>query len=288
VIVDPFTVPEFDKLPRPGPTPAQHKADMTRWISMHPGVPYPSVKAIADTKLLHPLHQVAGEAAAAAGPVDSDKDTLASLENDKKFLAAFTKAWPTLSPATRQAALSAWMSREPWAFDLVQRIERQELPASAVDTTQRGRLLKHESKRISQLAAKVFASTSSARTKVIENYRPALALKGDPNEDPPHKWEYEAVLPIRGTAKLDDGTTLTRVQGGMHILALTVRGLVDLPNVYVYLFGKFLPSKKQQLMRPYLLHQVLDGRGQGARTRAHRAGRNAARRTSAALAQGTG
>src|SRR5262245_66285039 len=27
---------------------------------------------------------------------------------------------------------------------------------------------------------------------------PMFALKGDPNEDPPHKWEYEAVLPIRG------------------------------------------------------------------------------------------
>jgi len=92
VIVDPFTVPEFDKLPRPGPTPAQHKADMTRWISMHPGVPYPSVKAIADTKLLHPLHQAAGDAAAAAGPVETDAETLASLENDKKFLAAFTAA----------------------------------------------------------------------------------------------------------------------------------------------------------------------------------------------------
>jgi amidase len=92
VIIDPFTVPEFDKLPRPGPTPAQHKADMTRWLSMHPGIPYPSVKAIADTKLLHPLHQVPTEAAAAAGPADKDPETLASLENDKKFLAAFTKA----------------------------------------------------------------------------------------------------------------------------------------------------------------------------------------------------
>ncbi len=94
--------------------------------------------------------------------------------------AAFARAWDTMSPATRQVALAAWMSREPWAFDLVQRIERQQLPASSVDTTQRSRLLKHDSKRISQLAAKVFASTSSARGKVIENYRPALSLKGDP------------------------------------------------------------------------------------------------------------
>ncbi len=45
----------------------------------------------------------------------------------------------------------------------------------------------------------------------------------------------------------------------MHLFTLTPRGLPDLKNVYVYLFGKFMPSKKQQLMRPYLLHRVVDG-----------------------------
>lgn len=97
------------------------------------------------------------------------------------------------------------------------------------------------------------------RHKLATADEPLFALKGDPNDDPPHKWEYEAVLPIRGAAKLEEGTTLTRIQGGMHIVTLTSRGLTDLQNVYVYLFGKFLPSKKQQLMRPYLLHQVLEG-----------------------------
>ncbi|MFA6546354.1 MAG: PVC-type heme-binding CxxCH protein [Limisphaerales bacterium] len=93
--------------------------------------------------------------------------------------AAFTRAWPTLSPATRQVALTAWMSREPWAFDLVQRLKRKELPVSAVDTTQRARLIKHNSKRISQLAGNVFSSATSERSKIIESYRPALILKGD-------------------------------------------------------------------------------------------------------------
>ena len=27
----------------------------------------------------------------------------------------------------------------------------------------------------------------------------------------------------------------------------------------MYLFGKFLPSRKQQLMRPYVLHRVIQG-----------------------------
>lgn len=94
--------------------------------------------------------------------------------------AALSQAWSTFSPAARQVALGVWMSREPWALDLVQRIERQELPASAVDATQHARLIKHDSKRVSQLAGKVFASTSSARGRVVESYRPALSLKGDP------------------------------------------------------------------------------------------------------------
>ena len=87
-----------------------------------------------------------------------------------------------------------------------------------------------------------------------------FALKGDPTQDPPHKWEYEAVLPIQGATKADpeSDVAISRIQGGMHIFALTARGLPDLANLYVYLFGKFMPSKKQELLRPYLLHRVLE------------------------------
>jgi len=94
---------------------------------------------------------------------------------------ALAQAWPTFGPAARQEAIAAWMSREPWTFDLVQRIERRELPVSAVESLYRARLLKHVSKRISQLAGTVFsAGAATARGKVVDSYRPALALKGDP------------------------------------------------------------------------------------------------------------
>jgi DNA gyrase inhibitor GyrI len=102
-------------------------------------------------------------------------------------------------------------------------------------------------------------TADAERHKLAVADEPLFALKGDPNEDPPHKWEYEAVLPIRGSAKVEEPVTLARVQGGMHIVSLTPKGLGDLKNLYVYLFGKFLPSKKQQLMRPYILHQILEG-----------------------------
>lgn len=104
---------------------------------------------------------------------------------------------------------------------------------------------------------------AAARQKLTVVDDPLFALKGDPNEDPPHKWEYEAVLPIRGAGKSEDRVAVARIQGGMHIVSLTPKGLPDLKNLYVFLFGKFLPAKKQQLMRPYLLHQVLDGLNEG-------------------------
>jgi DNA gyrase inhibitor GyrI len=103
------------------------------------------------------------------------------------------------------------------------------------------------------------AVAAEQKLQVVED--PLFALKGDPTEDPPHKWEYEAILPIRGAAKPAEGVTVARVEGGMHIFTITPRGLPDLRNVYVYLFGKFMPGKKQQLMRPYLLHRVVEGLG---------------------------
>jgi DNA gyrase inhibitor GyrI len=99
----------------------------------------------------------------------------------------------------------------------------------------------------------------AGRQKLTAMEEPLFALKGDPNEDPPHKWEFEAVLPVRGNAKSETDIVVARVQGGMHIATLTARGLPDLQNVYVFLFGKFLPSRKQQLMRPYILHRVIQG-----------------------------
>ena len=101
------------------------------------------------------------------------------------------------------------------------------------------------------------ATAAEQKLSVVED--PLFALKGDPTEDPPHKWEYEAILPIRGAGKPTEGVTVARVEGGMHIFTITPRGLGDLRNVYVYLFGKFMPAKKQQLMRPYILHRVVEG-----------------------------
>src|SRR4051794_32425209 len=57
--------------------------------------------------------------------------------------------------------------------------------------------------------AKLAQVAEQQKLSVVEE--PMFALKGDPNEDPPHKWEYEAVLVIRGAAKPEGDVTVARI-----------------------------------------------------------------------------
>jgi amidase len=91
-IVDPFTIPELDSIPRPPQTAAQFKADLTAWIAKHPGVPYPSVKEIADSKLLHPLHQQGFDDAVKALPPAEDPATVEGARNEQRYRDLFTAA----------------------------------------------------------------------------------------------------------------------------------------------------------------------------------------------------
>jgi Asp-tRNA(Asn)/Glu-tRNA(Gln) amidotransferase A subunit family amidase len=91
-IVDPFVVPEIESIPRPPQTRARTRDDLTNWIAKHPGVPFPSVKAIADSRLLHPLHQPVFDEMAAAKPANEDPETIDGLKNEQRYRDAFTKA----------------------------------------------------------------------------------------------------------------------------------------------------------------------------------------------------
>jgi len=91
-IVDPFMVPEIESIPEPPQTLARTRDDLTNWITRHPGVPFPSATAIADSKLLHPLHQAFFDGVAAASPVNEDPPTIDGLKNEQRYRDAFTKA----------------------------------------------------------------------------------------------------------------------------------------------------------------------------------------------------
>jgi amidase len=91
-IIDPFTVAEIDTLPRAPQTAARRKDDMIKFIAAHPGIPYASPQAIAESRLAHPLHQSGLEADANAGPVDTDEATIKGLATEEAYRVAFTKA----------------------------------------------------------------------------------------------------------------------------------------------------------------------------------------------------
>jgi amidase len=91
-IIEDFNVPEIDALPRAPQTSARRKADMIKFLAAHPGIPFASPQAIADSKLAHPLHQAGLEADAAAGPVETDTATLNGLEVEEAYRVAFTRA----------------------------------------------------------------------------------------------------------------------------------------------------------------------------------------------------
>jgi putative membrane-bound dehydrogenase-like protein len=88
--------------------------------------------------------------------------------------------WEQRTPLQREPIIDAMMSREEWAIDLLGQIHESKIVSSSLDAQRQARLLKHPSAKVQKAAARVFASTASAsRAKVLEAFKPALALRGD-------------------------------------------------------------------------------------------------------------
>lgn len=95
----------------------------------------------------------------------------------------FAKIWPSLTPENRLVVLDEWLNRESWVIDLLKRLEAGQVKLADIDATRRTRLLHHPSKKIKELAESVFkAAEQSPRAQVVEQYRQALTLKGDPEK----------------------------------------------------------------------------------------------------------
>jgi putative membrane-bound dehydrogenase-like protein len=94
--------------------------------------------------------------------------------------AALAAAWPGMSPAVRAAAVEAWLSRGPWASDLLDRIASGTVPAVALSPAQRDRLLRHPDQAVAARAGQLLAAPGAAtRRDVVDRYRGALAGAGD-------------------------------------------------------------------------------------------------------------
>jgi Asp-tRNA(Asn)/Glu-tRNA(Gln) amidotransferase A subunit family amidase len=91
-IVDPFAVPELDALPRAPQTPARFKADIEAFLAARPSMPYPSLKAIVDSGLLHPLHQELFATSLASRAPEQDPATIEGLKIEQRYREIFTRA----------------------------------------------------------------------------------------------------------------------------------------------------------------------------------------------------
>ena len=109
--------------------------------------------------------------------------------------------------------------------------------------------------------AKLQAAARAQNLRVTGD--PFYVVKADPMVDVPNKREHEACLPVRGEAKEDGDVKPSRLEGGYHVVSITRGGIDDVENVYTWLFGKFLPSRKHEITRPYILHRLVTGLAEG-------------------------
>jgi putative heme-binding domain-containing protein len=110
---------------------------------------------------------------------------LAALSTLARFTDAavggeLTSRWNTLTPRLRAEALTALLARPDRATALLQAIESGAIRPSPLDSTQVKFLSNHRDKSVRQLAVKVLeAKPASTRQQMINEYLPALDLKGD-------------------------------------------------------------------------------------------------------------
>ncbi|MBB5038916.1 PVC-type heme-binding CxxCH protein [Prosthecobacter dejongeii] len=100
---------------------------------------------------------------------------------DARFTEVLQETWPSLLPSGREQALDALMSRNDWTGQLLAWMGEGKLSLREVDAGRRLRLLNHPNAELKQKAGKLFSVVGSpTRTKVVEQFRPALAMKMDP------------------------------------------------------------------------------------------------------------
>jgi putative heme-binding domain-containing protein len=122
-------------------------------------------------KLLTPQNPPALQTAALA--------TLGRIADDR-VVAILAAGWNSHSPAVRLQVLDLCLSRDAWQRQLLSVIEKNEVPAAALDTARRQRLLAHKDAQVRARAAKLFGgATSPDRQKVLDAYQDVASMTGD-------------------------------------------------------------------------------------------------------------
>lgn len=91
--------------------------------------------------------------------------------------------WSSISPPRRKQVLVALASRASWTQQLLECIEQGRIAAGEIDAAARQRFLAHKDGKLLDELKKVFATnTTTDRRKVIDEFRQALELDGNPEK----------------------------------------------------------------------------------------------------------
>jgi putative membrane-bound dehydrogenase-like protein len=129
------------------------------------------------TELLGPQsgHDVQSAALAALGRM-----------RDPQVPKVLTGAWKASTPPLRMQMLDILSARADWLPAVIAAIESKEIQPIDIDAAHRQRLLDHEKAEIRARTAKLFAgSIDKDRQKVIDTYKSALTIRGDPAKGQP-------------------------------------------------------------------------------------------------------
>jgi putative heme-binding domain-containing protein len=99
---------------------------------------------------------------------------------DPKVPELLLRGWKAYSPQVRSDVLDAVQSRKAWTGILLSSLEETCVPPAEVDPPHRALLLAQRDPGLRHRAEAVFAHQGTTRQKVIEAFKPALALKGNP------------------------------------------------------------------------------------------------------------
>jgi len=88
--------------------------------------------------------------------------------------------WKTYSPDLRCSIVDILLSRRAWTLSLLAAIEAARVAPGGISSAQRSMLLAHRDPETRRRAQTAFSHLEQSRQKVIDDYQPALCLKGDP------------------------------------------------------------------------------------------------------------
>lgn len=138
-------------------------------------------------------------------------------------------AWKTLTPALRAQAIDVWTVRAAWTADLLDRLEKGEIPAGSLDLTQRNLLIRYPDNKLASRAQAIFgqAEQSSKRQAVLDQYTAGLSLASESTRGEAVYKRACANCHRRGNHGIEVGPNLATVVS--HSKEKLLRNIVD-PN----------------------------------------------------------